>query len=222
LTLTKTYIDGGQWYDNDLPGLQTAVFVNGPVNNASTGDFPDSYWSVEIALPLKAYVSNETVAKAPPKDGDLWRINFSRVEWNVTVVDGKYWKLPTPCHNWVWAPQGVVNMHLPERWGYLEFSTAPANSTTFSGDPAFPLKLVLRTMYYWMQMYRSIAGYFPSAMSEFYDLPNWIMDGSLGTEVPRIHRDSTVSVKFASGHGGAASRLVGYIQMDRYTYFDSN
>lgn len=33
-----------------------------------------------------------------------------------------YVKRPeTPEHNWVWSPQFAVNMHLPERWDYLEF-----------------------------------------------------------------------------------------------------
>lgn len=27
-----------------------------------------------------------------------------------------------PEYNWVWSNQGAINMHLPERWGYLEFS----------------------------------------------------------------------------------------------------
>ena len=27
--------------------------------------------------------------------------------------------------NWVWSPQGVVDMHRPERWGFVQFSTAP-------------------------------------------------------------------------------------------------
>jgi hypothetical protein len=32
------------------------------------------------------------------------------------------WKPGNPKEdNWVWSPQGVVNMHVPERWGYLVF-----------------------------------------------------------------------------------------------------
>jgi hypothetical protein len=51
----------------------------------------------------------------------VWRINFSRVEWQVRVVDGKYEKLPGVKEvNWVWSPQ-VVNMHLPEKWGVVRF-----------------------------------------------------------------------------------------------------
>ena len=26
-----------------------------------------------------------------------------------------------PEDNWVWSPQGAINMHLPERWGRLRF-----------------------------------------------------------------------------------------------------
>lgn len=31
---------------------------------------------------------------APPREGDQWRVNFSRVEWRHEVVDGKYRKVP--------------------------------------------------------------------------------------------------------------------------------
>ena len=58
----------------------------------------------------------------PPKPGAEWRINFSRVEWQVRVVGGKYEKVPgLKEDNWVWSPQGVVNMHVPEKWGYVRF-----------------------------------------------------------------------------------------------------
>ena len=61
-------------------------------------------------------------------EGEIWRINFSRVEWDAEITEGKYVKIkdpsgkPRPEHNWVWSPQGVINMHFPERWGYLQFT----------------------------------------------------------------------------------------------------
>jgi hypothetical protein len=59
----------------------------------------------------------------PPKSGDEWRVNFSRVEWEFDrVQDGYIKKEGVPCDNWVWSPQGVVNMHVPEMWGYVDFS----------------------------------------------------------------------------------------------------
>lgn len=65
---------------------------------------------------------------ASPRPGDIWRINFSRVQWPLEVVDGAYRRArePTPDdrhpeHNWVWSPQGEINMHIPERWGMVRF-----------------------------------------------------------------------------------------------------
>jgi hypothetical protein len=44
------------------------------------------------------------------------------VEWQTRVVHGHYEKVSdTPEDNWVWSPQGAINMHLPERWGYTKF-----------------------------------------------------------------------------------------------------
>ena len=67
-------------------------------------------------------------AGTPPKPGDTWRINFSRVQWPLEVVGGEYRRAraPTPDdrhpeHNWVWSPQGEINMHIPERWGVVRF-----------------------------------------------------------------------------------------------------
>ena len=30
-----------------------------------------------------------------------------------------------PEDNWVWSPQGAVNMHMPERWGVVQLSIGP-------------------------------------------------------------------------------------------------
>lgn len=72
------------------------------------------------------------MATAPPKNGAQWRINFSYVEWLVVVVDGKYQKvLGAPPRNWVWSSMWTINMHLPERWGYVQWSDAPVNTSTY-------------------------------------------------------------------------------------------
>ncbi|MBN9120228.1 MAG: hypothetical protein J0I06_13880, partial [Planctomycetes bacterium] len=48
----------------------------------------------------------------------------------------------TPEDNWVWSPQGVVDMHRPETWGYLQFSTQPPGGepVAFRPDHAYPAK----------------------------------------------------------------------------------
>jgi hypothetical protein len=58
-----------------------------------------------------------------PVPGVEWRVNFSRVEWRTTVEGGRYVKVANHAEdNWVWSPQGIVNMHVPDRWGRVRFS----------------------------------------------------------------------------------------------------
>ncbi len=111
LFLPKPYNVGGK-PDNswDIEGLRTAVAVDGTLNHP--GD-RDRGWTVKIAYPLTAFASRQQVPL--PQDGTEWRINFSRVEW--TPGNPKE-------DNWVWSPQGVINMHVPERWGFLKFAGA--------------------------------------------------------------------------------------------------
>jgi len=52
-------------------------------------------------------------------------VNFSRVEWQVETTGGRYEKVAGRKEdNWVWSPQGEVNMHIPDRWGYVRFAGA--------------------------------------------------------------------------------------------------
>lgn len=119
LFLPRPYREGGPALDDfDLKGLETAVHVKGCLNDPSD---IDQGWGVEIALPFERMRSWAGMP-CPPSPGDVWRINFSRVQWQHDIVDGRYVKRPgLPEDNWVWSPQGVVDMHQPEQWGELEF-----------------------------------------------------------------------------------------------------
>jgi hypothetical protein len=118
LLLVKPYRDGGPPVDGfELKGLKTAVHVDGTLNDPSD---TDRGWSVAIEIPWVA-IRQVAGCRVPPEPGDLWRINFSRVHWKHDVVEGRYVRQKGPEDNWVWAPQGVVDMHQPEHWGLLEF-----------------------------------------------------------------------------------------------------
>ncbi len=113
LFLDKPYNKGGK-ADNswEMPGYKSAVAIDGTLNDPHDRD---KGWSIELALPWPAFGGR-------PEAGGAWRMNFSRVEWQVGVVDGKYEKVRgTKEDNWVWSPQGVVNMHVPEKWGTVRF-----------------------------------------------------------------------------------------------------
>lgn len=112
----------------DIEGLRTAVRLEGTLNDPSD---EDAGWSVEIAIPWSALRPPGAPADAAvptPRPGDAWRVNFSRVQWPLIVVDGRYRKRREPVdwndhpeENWVWSPQGEIDMHIPERWGVVRF-----------------------------------------------------------------------------------------------------
>jgi hypothetical protein len=117
LFLPEPYNRGGQADDSwGIPGLKTAVWVDGTLNRPSD---KDRGWTIEIAFPWAAF--RQRSGKGRPAAGESWRANFSRVEWLVETKNGKYEKLPGPEDNWVWSAQGVINMHVPEKWGTLHF-----------------------------------------------------------------------------------------------------
>jgi hypothetical protein len=152
LFLKKPYRDGGpainEW---EIPGLKTAVHVAGTINNA--GDY-DTGWSVEFAIPWKV-LAEFAHRPAPPREGDQWRVNFSRVEWRHQIVDGQYRKVPnTREDNWVWSPQGVIDMHRPGRWGYIQFTTAAPGEAKYRPDPAGPIRDRLMQIYQAQRSFR--------------------------------------------------------------------
>jgi len=147
LRLNKPYMDGGKpnnaW---DIVGAKTAVQVHGIINSADT---TNEGWTVEIAFPWKAF-GGFTRHDGPPTEGEQWRINFSRVEWQITRNNHVIEKIPdTPEDNWVWSPQGVVDMHRPEMWGQLQFTKEPpATAVTVSGIPGKAARDVALEVYY--------------------------------------------------------------------------
>jgi len=154
LMLTKPYRDGGRAIDSwDIRGLKSGIDINGTINNPTD---TDSSWTVELALPWK--VLEETAPEGRlPKDGEQWRINFSRVEWQTTVQNGNYKKKNDPDtgkplseDNWVWSPQGIVNMHYPEMWGFVQFSdkSPKVAGVNFERLNKEDIKWYLRQLYY--------------------------------------------------------------------------
>jgi hypothetical protein len=119
LFLAVPYRDGGHADDAwNITGLRTAVAIRGTLNDPRD---VDTGWTVELALPWRA-LARVTHTGTPPQPGDRWRVNFARVEWQTEIVGRDYRKVPDRAEdNWVWSPQGMIDMHQPERWGYVEF-----------------------------------------------------------------------------------------------------
>jgi ketosteroid isomerase-like protein len=163
LFLPRPYKDGGR-ADNgwDIPGLKTAVHVTGTLNDSSDRD---TGWAVEIALPWAA-LREFARRPVPPRDGDQWRVDFSRVEWQHRVVAGKYEKVPhTQEDNWVWSPIGIIDMHRPERWGFVQFSTQPPGRARFQPDPTLPGRDALMEIYYRQKAYEQKHGHWAQSLA---------------------------------------------------------
>jgi hypothetical protein len=152
LLLKRPYKDGGPAiHDWDLAGLKTAVHIEGTLNHPAD---LDQGWSVEVAMPWKA-LAQYAHRPTPPSEGDQWRVNFSRVQWQHEIVDGQYrQRAGTRADHWVWSPQGVVDMHRPERWGYVQFSAAQVGEAEFRPDPAAPARQILHQIYYAQRDYQ--------------------------------------------------------------------
>ncbi|RDC62565.1 carbohydrate-binding family 9-like protein [Adhaeribacter pallidiroseus] len=157
LYLDKPYRNGGlaliPWR---AEGLQSAVQVQGTLNQPQD---IDKSWTVEMVIPFRTMKTGKITT---PSDKDFWRINFSRVHWDTSIKNGLYEKItdsqgkPKPEHNWVWSPQGLINMHFPERWGYLFFSRQPAPkepAAVFTLPTAEKQKKYLWNIYYLQKEY---------------------------------------------------------------------
>ena len=205
LLLIKPYRDGGPpvtgW---NIAGLQVGTHVYGTLNNPAD---IDKGWTVEIVIPLSA-LKECNRGGSLPGPGDQWRIDFSRVEWQTLIGKGTYKKKtdpqtgkPLPEDNWVWSPQGRINMHMPEMWGFLQFSAIAAGEGTekFTSDVNLDLKWALRLIYYAEFEYFTKNGTYTSNVSDLGLDPT---DFPKNLAVPVIHSTRTTFESFIPAVNG--------------------
>ena len=123
LMMTKPYNKGGtyslKW---NAENIKYAVRPNGTINNNLD---IDTGWSIEMAIPFKDFKIGSR--NYLPSLNNPWRLNFSRVEWTLTKQEKSYTKKmnlsnkPIAEYNWVWSPTGIIDIHVPTKWGNLYF-----------------------------------------------------------------------------------------------------
>lgn len=167
LMMLKPYrVGAGALIGYDICELQSAVHIQGTLNDPNDRD---SAWTVEMAIPFRNLIAGNSW-KAPD-EGQIWRINFSRVQWDTDIVNGRYVRKKDakgkllPEHNWVWSPQGVINMHYPERWGYLQF-TRKQNDVAFVQPYAEQRRPYLWLIYYKQKDFHQKHGRYAGKLSE--------------------------------------------------------
>jgi hypothetical protein len=74
---------------------------------------------VEVALPWKgmAWLAKAENRALPPREGDVWRMDFSRFNTYKEAPPAK------DSGGWVWTRHGVWDSHIPECFVKVRFST---------------------------------------------------------------------------------------------------
>jgi Domain of unknown function (DUF1083). len=181
LLLVKPYRENGPVVDSwDILGIRTAVHVNGTLNDPND---VDQGWSVEIAMPWSVLTEASRSNDVP--EGQFWRINFSRVNWDFQLENGKYGRKKNeeskylPEYNWVWSPQGVINMHEPEHWGYAYFSSLESGKKdSFAIPRDEEIRWLLYSYYRKQKSYRAKHGTFADSLKLLWSEPK-LSDGTL-------------------------------------------
>lgn len=221
LMLTQPYRDGGRSVTGwDIKGVETAVWIDGVLNNPSA---ENRSWSVEVKIPFASVMETYSKEENPPelercypgrvapRLGEFWRMNFSRVQWLVDTKDGGYRRRTNengavlPEDNWVWAPTGLIDIHCPEFWGFV-FFTNQCESCPIPEDEQRKLKL--RTVYYAEYRHYAEHGYFSADIRQL---------GVASPEYP-VEIETTKSSFFLSCPSVSGGSVC--LRSDGYTYVD--
>jgi len=99
----------------DLDGLETAVQIDGTLNDNSD---IDKGWSLEIGIPWKSLELLANGRTIPPTNGDIWTMFLGRFQ--KLMVGGKEVQ-PHPAM--VLNSHGIYDTHLPEKWSRIRFDS---------------------------------------------------------------------------------------------------
>jgi hypothetical protein len=176
LLMTKPYRFGGRANLNwDTKDLESAVYHAGSINNPQD---KDEFWTVEMKIPVKSLKYFGEGNQIKPNE--IWKINFSRVQWHYDNSETSYNKRKAPNgntlpeENWVWSPIGLVNMHYPERWGHIKFID-PANQQPIDGQ-FLAIEKVTWNIFYLQQIYKNDQKRYATSIQELGKLYPEIMN----------------------------------------------
>jgi len=112
---------GRRWafMDWDCPGLRAAVHVDGTLNDDRD---IDRGWTVELAIPWRGLEPLAQGRPLPPKDGDVWRMDFSRFE-ALRCCGARV----QPDPGWALNRHGVYDSHIPECFSFVHFADEAAD-----------------------------------------------------------------------------------------------
>ncbi len=96
----------------DMPGMKWAVHVDGTINDPTDRD---RGWTAEIAFPWQGLKHLADGRSLPAREGDTWRMDFSRFQW---IDEGGF----RTCPGWAWNSHGIYDSHIPDRFSVIHFT----------------------------------------------------------------------------------------------------
>lgn len=104
---------GTRWafLDWDFPGLQTAVSIQGKLNDRSE---PSEGWTAMLVFPWAGMKDLANGRSLPPTDGDIWNLflgRFQKLELGREQVQAA----------WCLSPHGVYDTHMPDKFTPVTF-----------------------------------------------------------------------------------------------------
>jgi hypothetical protein len=217
LLLHRPYKDGYSIENPyNLDSLCTAVFIDGVTNSPET---ECRQWSVEMSVELEELAQFDRRRGRPAEPGDVWRVNFSRVQYQLQVVLNEdtqqlqYEKEPdTKEDNIVWAPTGVIDIHRPEKWGVVFFSSQQelalgqeefATARIAFLDEQLAIERVLDAIYYDQRVFHDTHDAYAGSIGLLYPKtkspPHMDLFKTFGMETPKIicqsEMDRTASIR---------------------------
>ncbi|KAL7691001.1 putative Carbohydrate-binding domain, family 9 [Plasmopara halstedii] len=141
-----------------------------------------------IATPRPSSTCGETprsaVTTSRTVSGDIWRVNFLRVQYELETVMNEdinqlqYQKVPNKSAEYIaWAPTGVMDIHRPEKWGYVFFSSENelvggelelASVLTGFLNERMAIERILNAIYYEQRDFYALHGGYASTMETLY------------------------------------------------------
>lgn len=219
LMLEKAYMDNrdkcvnsssvaiSSWDSDMVKATYTDGIINDP-NGKGT------FWSAEWSFSFAALAQHTDRTSARPTPQEAWFFIFARPEYKAKVVNGQYVKdEDTETEWWSWQPMYTVNLHMPSRFGLVQFKNDMSDKK-FLFDK-WHIYRALFEVFEAEHKYNSVNGMF---ISELEKLP--VAPKILSTECVTI----TITSNDTSFEASVKSRMnpnlrTGHIRPDRYVWF---
>lgn len=111
--------------DWDLPGMESAVHLDGVLNDPSVRS---NGWTAMIVFPWKGMGHLAGGRNLPPQPGDVWKLFLGRFQ-KIAIGTGEAQAA------WCLSPHGVYDTHMPEKFSEVRFMNSATEAPRVGDKP---------------------------------------------------------------------------------------